>query len=153
SGITWFKETRDGEVEVHLTNFDAQIVTDITRDDGAQVTREFEIEAVMDNGSFQFSVQARGFNALHWVAQYLGARALGNPTPGARARTPHAIQSLSRPLSRTIYAHTGWRKINDVWCFLHGGGALGADGQLADVEVTLSTQINACVLGIDADKT
>jgi hypothetical protein len=36
-----------------------------------------------------------------------------------------------------VYAHTGWRLIDDDWVFLHAGGAIGPDGAVAGVEVAL----------------
>jgi hypothetical protein len=151
TGITWFKETKDGEVEVLLTNFDARITTDVSRDDGVMITREFEIEACMDGDALKFTVTAKDFDSLDWVPQHLGACALVEPSVGSRTRTPHAIKSLSKPLCKTIYSHTGWRRINGHWCFLHAGGALGPDGLIANVEVTLSPQISPCVLNADDD--
>ena len=39
---------------------------------------------------------------------------------------------------KTIFTHTGWRKLNGKWCFLHAGGAIGTD----DVEVRLEGNLN-----------
>ena len=38
---------------------------------------------------------------------------------------------------RRVYTHTGWRQIDGVWVYLHGGGAIGPDGPVADVAVGL----------------
>jgi len=37
-----------------------------------------------------------------------------------------------------IYSHTGWRKINGSWAFLHSGGAIGADGVHVELESNLA---------------
>ena len=38
---------------------------------------------------------------------------------------------------RTVYTHTGWRKLDGKWAYLHGGGAIGASGAVAGVETSL----------------
>jgi hypothetical protein len=39
--------------------------------------------------------------------------------------------------SRIIFEHTGWRRLGRGWGFLHANGALGADGPIDGVEVSL----------------
>ena len=48
------------------------------------------------------------------------------------------IQLLSpNPQRATIFTHSGWREIGDRHVYLHGGGAIGADGNAADIRVEL----------------
>ena len=50
------------------------------------------------------------------------------PAPSLRPHVCNAISALSHAAGikrRTVYTHTGWRKINDLWRYLHGRGALG----------------------------
>jgi hypothetical protein len=39
---------------------------------------------------------------------------------------------------RTVYAHLGWREVAGQWVYLHAGGAIGATGLQADVEVRVA---------------
>ena len=48
--------------------------------------------------------------------------------------------------TRRIYAHTGWRHRDSGWAFLHGEGAIGSEGCLADVETQLSGVLSRFVL-------
>src|ERR1019366_6069958 len=58
---------------------------------------------------------------------------------GIKDRVREAIQLLSskQMAERTIYAHTGWRRLDGGWAYLHGGGALGATGAVTGVETSL----------------
>jgi hypothetical protein len=38
---------------------------------------------------------------------------------------------------RTIFRHVGWRKIGEAWAYLHTNGAVGADGLVEDIPVSL----------------
>ena len=39
---------------------------------------------------------------------------------------------------KTVFTHTGWRKLNGKWCFLHAGGAIGTENVEVRLEVNLS---------------
>ena len=45
TGLVWHKPTREGSIQTPLTNFIAQIVSDVAEDDGAEVHHILEIEA------------------------------------------------------------------------------------------------------------
>ena len=70
------------------------------------------------------------FNQMDWPAMRWGLDAIiqeGSTTKGKLRRIIQEAGSRAA-VSKTMYAHTGWRKIAGRWCFLHGGGAIGADG-------------------------
>src|ERR1700719_2676904 len=58
---------------------------------------------------------------------------------GIKDRVREAIQLLSSKQmpARTVHTHTGWRKLDGGWAYLHGGGALGATGAVTGVETSL----------------
>src|SRR5262249_43787717 len=80
-----YRETQEGlfrvevkgppgkQVEIlhQLTNFTARIVADLSRDDGAESTRAFEIEAHIRDQSATFSVSAAQFNGMRWATEHL----------------------------------------------------------------------------------
>lgn len=137
-GLYYNKPTKDGDTRVQLTNFYAKIVTDVSRDDGAESVRVFEIEAILNGTTHNFMVPAVEFPKMDWPLKELGARAVVEPGQGLRDRARAAIQVLSKKIAvRTIFQHTGWREIDDCWLYLHAGGAIGHRGAVSGVEVDL----------------
>lgn len=120
-----------------LANFQARITEEVTRDDGLKRSKEFKITGSLDTGQPLLPVQipAKEYDSLNWVRREWGAAATVAP---GRSHGPHlvnAIQAHSRGFKRRmVYAHTGWREINGVWRYLHGGGAIGP-GEMVEVDV------------------
>lgn len=136
NGILWMKDTKEGPVPVLLCNFVAQIVSDVSHDDGAEVLHMYEIAARRHGSERRVQVEASQFASLAWVATALGAEAIVMPGQALKDHTRAAVQLLSGPVeTRTIYAHTGWRCLEGQWCYVHGGGAIGPEGATAAVEV------------------
>lgn len=87
---------------------------------------------------YRVEIPASQFVGMNWMGEQLGASAVLEPGMGTRERFRHAIQILSGDIPlRRVYAHTGWRRIGDVWVYLHGTGAIGPDGPISGVEVGL----------------
>jgi hypothetical protein len=136
----WRKVNSEGAFDVLLANFSASIVREVRKDDGVEVLIEYEIKALIDGREFTRMVPARAFPAMNWVGEMLGARAIVEPGQGLRERFRTAIQKLSRDSIRsdTIFAHTGWRKIEGHgWCYLHQGGPIGPVGPITEIGVCL----------------
>jgi hypothetical protein len=144
AGIVWHRRTRDGVEDIRLTNFRARIVGDITRDDGVEKTRFYEIGALLGGNPCRFEVAAGQFRGMAWVGEHLGASAIMEPGQGMEARVRHAIQVLSKDgvTAKYIYTHTGWREIDGRMVFLHAGGAIDSLGHRLDVEVDLPEQLS-----------
>jgi hypothetical protein len=125
------------EVTEPLANFVARIDEEITRDDGAEVSREFAIGGQLDTGAAlpRARVTAREFGGLGWVCRAWGAGAVVSAGAGTKDHLRAAIQRLSTPTTRTIFRHTGWRKVGGRWLFLYQGGAVGSDGARVEVEL------------------
>jgi hypothetical protein len=141
-GIVWHRQTRDGPVDVRLSNFTARIISDVTEDDGVETTRVFEMEATLNGSTTSFRVPSGRFNSVDWAVLRLGAGAVVFPGFSSREHLPVAIQLLSGKVpSRTVYTQIGWRKLDGTWCYLHAGGAIGTVGTVPDVEVELSGQL------------
>ncbi len=141
-GLVWLKPvaTRDGAAApqpVQLTNFTAEISGDVSRDDGTEQTRVFEVTAKLagDDAVHKGTVNAEDFDSLKWLNTILGARAVVYPSKSEHARV--AIRLLSHRIeTRRVIAHTGWRDDGNGWRYYHAGGALGADGLItAEVEL------------------
>ncbi len=125
-----------------LANFSARIEAEITLDDGLRATKEFEVTGALDTGRPLpvARVGAEKFDGLAWVKREWGAAATIAP---GRSLGPHlatAISAFSKDFRRrTVYAHTGWRKIGGAWRYLHGGGAIGPG---EPVEVALGENLH-----------
>ncbi|HEY4365124.1 MAG TPA: hypothetical protein VGN17_29445 [Bryobacteraceae bacterium] len=119
-----------------VANFHAHIARDIVIDDGEQERREFGIEAELAGNRLAFSVSAAEFVRMDWVLTKLGPRAI--IFPGQQQHVRAAIQWLSGEIRQErIFTHLGWRKHGACWMYLHAGGAVGADGPVANVQVHL----------------
>jgi hypothetical protein len=89
---------------------------------------------------------------MRWPVEALGAEAVLYAGAGTADHARVAIQLLSkRPTRRTVYAHTGWRKIADDWVYLHAGGAIGAAGVVEGAEVLLPPELSAFKLELPSD--
>lgn len=122
-----------------LANFDARIEEEITRDDGVEQIREFKISGSLEGGVAlpPAIVPARDFGGLAWVCGAWGARAVVSAGSGAKDHLRAAIQNLSTPAQRTIFRHTGWRRIGGRWLFLFHRGAVGSEAVEVDLDPPL----------------
>jgi hypothetical protein len=140
NGIWMRKPARGGAYGVEneqVTNFGARIMSEVIADDGStEEQRIFELEITVKGDIKRIEVPGSKFDGMTWVTDKLGAEA--RVCPGKKDHAQYAIAQLSPSFSkRTVYAHTGWRKIADDWCYLHGGGAIVGTGNRSDVSVRL----------------
>lgn len=143
SGLVYDKPTQDGSTPVPLTNFTARIVADVARDDGAEVQRAFEIQTRLNNRHKRFSVPAAKFSGMGWPTEHLGASAIVYPGFSVKDHARAAIQMLSEEIEeRRVFTHTGWRKIDGVWVYLHGGGTIGPAEGTEGFEVQLDESLS-----------
>jgi hypothetical protein len=135
-GIYLLAGKRGKESEVALTNFSARIVNETVVTDGAESQLFFELEVLLYGQISRHRVPASQFEHLTWVHDQLGANAVIYPVHGARQHLPVAICLLSGSIPRTcVYRHLGWVWRDHRRIFLSNGGAIGADGAVADVDV------------------
>jgi len=146
-GLLWVKRTGSGVDLVPLTNFVATIVANVIRDDGVETIRSLELEAKLCRAGAvwtRFAVPVARFSGMTWVIEALGPHAMVFPGFALKDHARAAIQQLSVEISaRRVYTHTGWRRIDDRWLYLHGGGAIGPNGPVADAEVSLPSTLAA----------
>jgi hypothetical protein len=128
----------DDEGRRPLCNFVATITEEIIHDNGLEEDTLFRIEGRLSNGIPlpPIEVPSTKYPGMAWVTGLWGARALVHAGTSIKDHLRAAIQGLSTGFERrTVYGHTGWRKIGEQWVFLHGGGAIHAGGHRADIEV------------------
>jgi hypothetical protein len=134
-GLLYLKPTRDGDVPMPLTNFTAEIVAEVVHDDGVEARRLLEIKASLDGRTQTCTIPLPQFAALNWAMECLGSGAVVFAGFNAKEHAKVAIQLLSgRSDTRVIFTHTGWRRIGDLWAYLHASGAIGPNGPVPGVE-------------------
>lgn len=142
-GLFWRRATRDGSIDVQLTNFLVRIVGEIEATDGVETTLSFEMQARIEPCDHRFQITATEFASMNWVTRQLGARAVMYPGHNLKDRARAAIQLLSGEIPRRrIFTHTGWTDVDGQRVYLHAGGAIGADGSLHGVEVALPSGLD-----------
>lgn len=133
--------TYDGG-EALLARFTAEVIAEVTRDDGAEVTKNIRLLVKLPTGrAAEVDVPAdRLHRAREWATQAVGAAAVITPMSRDEAHVATAAQYLGNYMwdSETVYAHTGWRvDLNSGHRFLTASGALGAAGLDTGVTVDL----------------
>jgi len=119
-----------------LCNFVVWPTRDILKDDGFATERFIELCGLLQGGVSlkSFKISAKTFLDMKWPIEAWGIRVAVRPRMDQELR--YAIQLMAQegiPAS-TIYTHLGWRKIDDVWVFLHSKGAVGSNA--TEVEVS-----------------
>lgn len=134
-GIEWQRPTKDGPIPSRLSNFSARIVREITEVDDIEPLITLEMEAECRGRTYHFLLPAKEFSKMDWPYSRIGADAIVYPGAAAREHLRVAIQLLSGIIRKeTVFRSTGWRKINDQWVFLHGGGAVGNQSVSVELE-------------------
>lgn len=133
-----------GLIETRISNFGAEIVTDITIDDGSgDPIRKYEIDCWQGESRRRKTVDAKAFAGLDWVTDALGSGAV--VFPGSR-HTEHAVAAIqlrSTPERRRVYGHTGWKQLDDgVMGYLTTSGAITGHGLRDDVSVILDRPLD-----------
>jgi hypothetical protein len=143
SGIKAIGFDRNGEPqEEPLCNFTARIIAETARDDGQEVHLLLTLDGEQGGHSLPaVHVGFDTFNGMGWPAKHWGSHCIVEPGMATKDKLRAAIQHLSHAAGaverRTVYTHTGWRKVSGEWLYLHGGGAIGATGPTAGIEVDL----------------
>ena len=132
---------------VPLCEFTARIVGDMQEDDGVETRRVYKVQARIGEKVISFDVASSKFASLSWVPDNLGAKAIMRAGVGLRQHIPVAIQELSDQIEECrIFTHTGWRKVNGEWIYLHAGGAIGRNGPVNGIVVNLQAPLDGFVL-------
>ena len=141
-GITWVFE-KSGEIqEQPLCNFTARIVEELAQDNGAETSLLFRLTGCQGGKDLPaIDMTYEQFVGMAWPSKQWHSGCVIEPGNGIKDALRAAIQTISNKESpverRTLFTHTGWRKVAGQWVYLHGGGALGADGPVAGIETDL----------------
>ncbi len=132
--------SKKSDLPIPICNFSAQILSEETHDDGQSANTVFLIEGVTKVGKVlpSVAVSAEQYGGLNWIQTNWGSRAIIYVGNSYRDHVKNAIQLLStEPKRAVVFKHTGWRKIDGNYFYLHSGGAIGECGQDDTVRVLL----------------
>jgi hypothetical protein len=129
--------TRDGAaVQIPLCNFVAEIVEEVTRDDGLEQSRRLSVEGTLHTGTPLSAVEVspEEFARGDWPLTRWGTHAVVYAGPGNRDHLRAALQLRSpNPRKRTVHTATGWTRVDGQHAYVHAAGAIGPDGPLGSV--------------------
>jgi hypothetical protein len=130
-----FRDSDGNPFETKIANFTARITTEVSRHEGDEVIKNFEIKAThAAGGAATTTIKAADFESMLWVPAELGAKFSIEPGRGTRDQTRHAVQLLSHRdgmQCRDDYTALGWHEINGQQVYLHAGGGIGCTGPVA----------------------
>lgn len=127
-----------------IANFVAVPTREVSVDDGAEISRWFEIEGVLlSNGQTlrPLKINHTDFADLKWISEWGMAP---NLEPGTvnKERMRHAIQQLAFVSKQVqVYGHLGFRQIGGKWRYLHAGGCIGEPGIGVEVDRRLEKYV------------
>ena len=141
-GITWLFESRGEIQEQPLCNFTARIVEELQQDNGLETSLLFRLTGNHAGRELPpIDMTYEQFIGMAWPSKQWHSGCLVEPGTGIKDALRAAIQTLSNKETlverRTVFTHTGWRKVAGAWVYLHGGGGLGATGPVAGIECDL----------------
>src|SRR5262245_42923323 len=145
------KRSSDGDTNVRLCNFSAEIVAEEIHDDGAEESRRFIIHGKLASGKQLpiARVAAGQFGSMGWVLNQFGSEAVIAAGPAAKDGLREAIQLRSENTVRShVYCHTGWRQINGLWVFMTASGAIGSSDS---IKVDLGTDLTRYQLPLEPE--
>jgi hypothetical protein len=129
--------TRDGApYPLPLCTFQASITEEVIRDDGVEQFRRFAIVGTLDDGTALPAIQttAEEFLRGDWPLVHWGTCAVVFAGQGTKDHLKTAILLISgRVPRRIVYGHTGWRRVEGQWLWIHAGGAIGPGGSLGSL--------------------
>jgi len=140
-GFFRLKPGRAGQLlPIRLSNFTARVSKEICLDDGWTPPEiEFVVEGEMEGKKLPHArVKSTEFPGLAWVTKTWGIKAWTAAGWGEKDHVRAAIQQESQDVIRShIYTHTGWRRLEGSWLYLHGAGAIGPEGPVPEIAVEI----------------
>ena len=147
-GFYYIKETKQGTQIIRLSNFTARIVAELAEDDGEHST----LGAYLIDGQAggvnlgEIKVPCADFQALSWIETMWRSRATVMAGREVKDHLRAAIKLANTPTKIPVYKHSGWRKVDDRWLYLHAGGAIDGDGQVDDIRCDFDGELKRATL-------
>ena len=147
-GIYLLAGSADERRRIQLTNFTAEIVREVTLDDGVEHQKEYGISATIGSHVVRFDLTARQLTDMRWPTEYVGRGATFFPERNAERHVLAAMQTTSGVTAEQhhVYQHTGWIERDGEHVFAHAAGGIGANGPVEGIEVRLQERMRSFVL-------
>ena len=116
--------TKQGNFYVRLCNFAPKIVSELTIDDGTELTRKYRIGGVDEYGRPlpEFEIDATELEKMDWLHNHLDASLDLEIIPQVEKHVRHAMKSTARfATKKSIFTFTGWKQVNGKWEYLMPG--------------------------------
>ena len=118
------RNSKQGPYDRKLCNFTPWIVTEITRDDGVETTTRIRLRGIHQSGRSlpEIEIPASELAGFNWLAQHWGMDCILEVGQSVKDSVRYAIQTTAEHAERrTVYAVTGWRRIDGEYHFLMPG--------------------------------
>lgn len=118
------KNSKQGPYEKKLCNFMPWLVSEITVDDGVELTTRIRLGGMHESGRMlpEFEIPSEELIGFNWLYKYWGIDCILEPGIGVRDSIRYAIQTTAVHARReTVYTVTGWCKVDGHWQFLMPG--------------------------------
>lgn len=116
--------TKQGNFYVRLCNFAPKIVSELTIDDGTELTRKYRIGGVDEYGRPlpEFEIDATELEKMDWLHNHLDASLDLEIIPQVEKHVRHAMKSTARfAEKKSIFTFTGWKQVDGKWEYLMPG--------------------------------
>ena len=118
------KNSKQGPYDKKLCNFMPWITSEVTLDDGAQTTTRIRLKGIHQSGRElpEIEIPADELGNFNWVAKHWGINCILEVGQNVKDSLRYAIQTTAETADhQTVYAVTGWKKINGAWEYLMPG--------------------------------
>ena len=122
-----------------LCNFTALPIEEVIQDDGSgELSTSFRVIGWDASGKRlpEILMSAETFAGMQWPLKKWGLVANVKSGNGMRERLREAIQTAGdrTAMRKVSYRHTGWRYIDGKPVYLHGGGGIGCDEAVVELD-------------------
>lgn len=129
-GNLYYSES-NGEL-VQISNFEPKAIAIIEEDDGIERVRKYIVKCFLNKSQEYKAICLFGqdLNSDKWVDNKLGVKYMLINDAECRKHFRKYLSEIFAELeTKVIYKHVGWRCINNTWCYLHAGGAIGLENE------------------------
>lgn len=118
------RSNKQGFYDRKLCNFLPWIVSEITKDDGIEVTTYVRLKGIHESGRSlpEIEIPAMELSTFNWLPKHWGMHCNLEVGKSVKDCVRHAIQStVDGAAHQNVYSVTGWRKIHGAWEYLMPG--------------------------------
>ena len=118
------RTNKQGVYDQKLCNFTPRLISEITLDDGACETKRLVLGGEHENGRTLKEIEISGseLSNFNWLLEHWGVDCNLEIGGNVKDSIRYAIQSTAQYADRqTVYAVTGWKRIENRWKFLMPG--------------------------------